>query len=102
MKVGLSDFQNSRPHVVKASKLFGLKIYFQTDHLRGGVFFFVSYGFVRLFAGLFLPLVQLGNVRETSQRQVGLDYDVVLRERDNQARKPSGRDHRRLLKAHLA
>ena len=30
MKDGLSVFQNSRPHVVKAAKLFGLKIYFQT------------------------------------------------------------------------
>ena len=30
LKAGLSGFQNSRPHVVKTSKLFGLKIYFQT------------------------------------------------------------------------
>ena len=30
LKDGLSVFQNSRPYVVKASKLFGLKIYFQT------------------------------------------------------------------------
>ena len=30
LKDGLSVFQNSRPHVVKVSKLFGLKIYFQT------------------------------------------------------------------------
>ena len=30
LKDGLSVFQNSRPHVVKASKLFDLKIYFQT------------------------------------------------------------------------
>ena len=30
LKDGLSGFQNSRPYVVKASKLFGLKIYFQT------------------------------------------------------------------------
>ena len=30
LKDGLSVFQNSRPYVVKDSKLFGLKIYFQT------------------------------------------------------------------------
>ena len=30
LKDGLSGFQNSRPYVVKASKLFSLKIYFQT------------------------------------------------------------------------
>ena len=30
MKDGLYVFENSRPYVVKASKLFGLKIYFQT------------------------------------------------------------------------
>ena len=30
LKDGLSGFQNSRPYVVKASKLFGLKIHFQT------------------------------------------------------------------------
>ena len=30
MKDGLSVFQNSRLYVVKDSKLFGLKIYFQT------------------------------------------------------------------------
>ena len=30
LKDGLSGFQNSRPYVVKVSKLFGLKIYFQT------------------------------------------------------------------------
>ena len=33
LKDGLSVFQNSRPYVVKASKLFGLKIYFQTYQL---------------------------------------------------------------------
>ena len=33
LKDGLSGFQNSRPYVVKASKLFSLKIYFQTYHL---------------------------------------------------------------------
>ena len=31
LKDGLSGFQNSRPYVVKVSKLFGLKIYFQTQ-----------------------------------------------------------------------
>ena len=34
LKDGLSVFQNSRPNVVKASKLFGLKIYFQTSPFR--------------------------------------------------------------------
>ena len=29
LKDGSSGFQNSRPHVVKVSKLFSLKIYFQ-------------------------------------------------------------------------
>ncbi len=33
LKDGLSGFQNSRPYVVKASKLVSLKIYFQTYHL---------------------------------------------------------------------
>ena len=33
LKGGLSGFQNSRPYVVKASKLFGLKIDFQTYRL---------------------------------------------------------------------
>ena len=33
LKDGLSVFQNSRPYVVKASKLFGLKIHFQTIYL---------------------------------------------------------------------
>ena len=34
LKDGLSVFQNSRPNVVKASKLFGLKIYFHTSLFR--------------------------------------------------------------------
>ena len=34
LKDGLSVFQNSRPNVAKASKLFDLKIYFQTLLLR--------------------------------------------------------------------
>ena len=33
LKDGLSGFQNSRPYVVKDSKLFGLKIHFQTIYL---------------------------------------------------------------------
>ena len=34
LKDGLSVFQNSRPNVVEVSKLFGLKIYFQTLSAR--------------------------------------------------------------------
>ena len=37
LKDGISGFQNSRPYVVKASKLFSLKIYFQTCSFRRGM-----------------------------------------------------------------